>query len=303
MRRSTVVLAGLAVLAFAGRLTRASDEHAEHGHDAHETFSVEDFAEFGVRLATAGRGEVDVGVELPGEVRPNADRIAHIAPRYPGIVREVLKHVGDRVRAGDVLARIESESLAVYDVRAGFDGTVIDKHITPGEAVTREDPAFIVADLASVWVHVNVYQSALSQVRLGQPVVISASHGVAEAEGTVSYITPVVDQATRTATARIVLANPDGVWRPGLFVTAAILNPAPAAVVIPRRALHTLAGSSVVFVVENDRFTPRAVGLGQLGRTRVEIRHGLAAGERFADEGSFLVKAELAKGEAAGHEH
>jgi membrane fusion protein, heavy metal efflux system len=266
-----------------------------------KAFSVQDFARFGVRLAAAAAGEVDVGVDLPGEVRPNADRIAHIAPRFPGLVREVRKYVGDPVRAGEVLAIVESENLSPFELKAAFDGTIIDKHIVPGEAVTREQPAFIVADLSTVWVNVTVYQAVLPQVRIGQPVVITAAAGDLETTGTVTYITPIVDQATRTASARVVVPNDAGAWRPGLFVNATILSPVPAPVVIPRRAIQTFYGHSTVFVVVNDHFEPRPVTVGRSGRTQAEITAGLSAGERFADERSFLVKAEFAKG-AAGHE-
>ena len=279
----------------------AAEEH-EHGDHEERAFTVADFERSGVRLATAGPGEIDLGVELPGEVRPNADRIAHVAARFPGIVREVKKHVGDAVRAGDVLAVVESEHLAPYEVRAAFDGTVIDKHIAPGEAVDREEPAFIIADLSTVWVTISVYQSALADVRIGQPVVIQASHGNLEAPGRVAYISPVVDQATRTANARVVLPNADGAWRPGVFVAAMIFNPSPVDVALPRRAVQTMDGKSVVFVADGDRFVAREVVLGRTGRTKVEIVSGLAPGDRFADERSFLVKAELAKG-AAEHHH
>jgi cobalt-zinc-cadmium efflux system membrane fusion protein len=287
-------------------LTSRADATDEHGHEAHEptarVFTVEEFERAGVRLAVAGPGEVDVGIELPGEVRPNADRIAHVAARYPGIVREVRKYVGDTVHAGDVLATIESEQLATFEVRAAFAGTVIDKHVAPGEAVTRDEPAFIVADLSTVWVTIAVYQSVLPHVRLGEPVSIAAGHGGPEAEGSIAYVSPVVDQATRTATARVVLPNPDGAWRPGLFVTATVFDPVPAPVVVPRTALQTFEGKPTVFVVEGERFRPRPVTLGRMGRTRLEVTAGLAPGDRYAADGSFLVKAELAKGEA-GHEH
>jgi cobalt-zinc-cadmium efflux system membrane fusion protein len=151
-------------------------------------------------------------------------------------------------------------------------------------------------------VSISVYQEALPHVRVGQAVWLSASHGAAEGDGTISYVSPIVDQATRTATARVVLPNPEGLWRPGLFLTATVFTPERARVVIPRRALQTLTGKTVVFVAENDHFAPRPVTLGRIGRSRVGIAAGLAAGERVADERSFLVKAELAKGEA-GHDH
>jgi cobalt-zinc-cadmium efflux system membrane fusion protein len=298
-----------AALASGGHERRDADEHAhhdaDHAGDEHETparFSVEDFERFGVRLATVAPGEVDIGIDLPGEVRPNADRIAHLAPRFPGIVREVRVNIGDRVRAGEVLALIESEHLATYELKAAFEGTVLDKHITPGEAVTRDAPCFVVADLSTVWVEVAVYQKALPFVRVGQRVRLSAGEGAHEGAGTISYIAPVVDQATRTATARVVLPNAEGMWRPGLFVTATVLTPEHAAIVVPRRALQTLDGNPVVFVDEAGRFAPRRVTVGSVGRTMVAIRDGVAAGERVADEHSFLVKAELAKGEA-GHDH
>ena len=299
-------LVGCLLLISAAQRLVASDEHGHaapdtHGHED-ETFTVDDFERFGVGVAAAAAGQVDVGVDLPGEVRPNADRIAHIAPRFPGLVREVRKYVGDRVRAGEVLAIIESENLSPFELRTAFDGTIIDKHVAPGETVTREQPAFIVADLSTVWIDVTVYQAALPQVRVAQPAVITASAGGLETTGAVAYITPVVDQATRTARARIVVANDDGAWRPGLFVTATILDPVPAPIVIARKATHTIGGKPVVFVVEGDRFAVRPVRIGRVGRTKVEVVSGLAPGERFAEERSFLVKAELGKS-ASAHEH
>jgi cobalt-zinc-cadmium efflux system membrane fusion protein len=297
-RASVGLLLGLFATAVLIRPVWASDEH---GQEENKTFSVEDFERFGVGLASAGPGEVDVGLELPGEVRPNADRIAHIAPRYPGLVREVRKYVGDHVQAGDVLAIIESENLSPFELKAAFGGTIIDKHIAPGEVVTREQPAFIIADLSTVWVSITVYQAALAQVRVGQPVVITAGSGGFETTGAVTYITPVVDQATRTASARVVVPNEDGTWRPGLFVTATVLSPVPAPIVIPRKAIHTFEGRPAVFVVAGDHFEPRPVTLGRTGRTKAEITAGLSAGDRFADGRSFLVKAELGKG-TAGHE-
>jgi hypothetical protein len=103
----------------------------------------------GVTVFTASAGTVDLGVELPGEVRPNADRIAHIAPRFPGIVQEV------RVQQATAAARCryrESEHLA-STIRAAFDGTVIDKHIAPGEAIGHDDTAFIGRSLDGVGQH------------------------------------------------------------------------------------------------------------------------------------------------------
>jgi cobalt-zinc-cadmium efflux system membrane fusion protein len=307
-----VVAAGvLAALVAAGRSTAVDapgDHAATHaGHEEAEgedaaTFRVADFERRGVRVATAAPGAVDLGIELPGEIRANADRIAHLAPRFPGLVREVRKRIGDPVRAGEVLALVESETLAPFELKAAFDGVVIDRHVVPGETVGRDTPAFIVADLSTVWVDVHVYQSALADLRVDQPVRIVGPTGTGEAEGRVAYIAPVVEQATRTATARVVLPNPNGLWRPGLFVSVTVLTPVPAPVVVATEAVHRFRDGEAIFVVAGDTFEPRTVTIGRTGRSKVAIVDGLAPGERYAEEGSFLVKAELAKS-AAGHEH
>jgi cobalt-zinc-cadmium efflux system membrane fusion protein len=300
--RHSYRLALVALLIACTPACASDDHHDDEPAAAKQTFTVADFERFGVRLVTAGPGEVDLAVELPGEVRPDPDRIAHLGPRFSGVVREVRKQVGDAVRTGDVLAVVESENLSTFPLKAAFDGTVIDKHIAPGETVGREEAAFIVADLSTVWVEIDIYQSALPQVHVGRPVVVTASHGKLEATGTVAYIAPVVDQATRTARARVVLPNPDGAWRPGLFVTAAVYDPVTVPVVVPRKAIHFEKGETIVFVVEGERFVERPVRVGHSGRSLAEITTGLSPGERVAEERSFLVKAELAKGEG-GHDH
>lgn len=313
MIRVCFVIAGLVTaLSLTVTPARSSEEHAPHDdgaheeHDGHEEngspFTVDDFVEFGVTLATVGPGTVDITVDLPGEIRPNGDRIAHLAARFPGIVRDVSAGIGDRVRAGDVLARIESDTLTDYPITAPFDGTVIDRHLALGELVDQTVPVFILADLTTVWLEANVHQHALPDVEPGRSVTIREVAGTRSTQANISYVSSIIDQETRSAIARAVVPNHDGSWRPGTFVVATIEEPVAVPIAVPRHALQTLEGRTIVFVVEGDHFEPRAVTVGVQGRNRVEIKTGLTAGERIAEEGAFLVKAELAKGEA-GHAH
>lgn len=273
--------------------------HDEGGATHAVRLTPEQLAAFGVTVLPAGPGRIDRGLELLGEVRPNGDRLAHIVPRFPGIVRDVRRSVGDDVRADDLLATVESNaSLAPYEMRTRLDGTIIERDLTPGEAVDRDKVAFVIADLSSVWVDLAVYQKDLSNLRVGQTVRISGGAGLPDVDGTISYITPIVDEPTRTAAARVVLANPDRAWRPGLFVTARTLDPVEAAVVVPQTAIQTVGGRAVVFVEMDAGFVPRPVVVGRSGRSAVEILDGLAAGERLVTFNAFLLKAELGKSEA-----
>jgi len=285
-----------------------ADAEREHGREGGEhaeervRLSSEVLDEFGIEVNAAASGTIVRRVALPAEVRPNQDRLAHIAPRFPGIVSEVRKRIGDAVRPGEVLAVIESsESLAPYSLKSEIGGVIIAKHITRGEPVTRESLVFVVADLSSVWVDISVYQKDLRLLRLGQSVLVSAGHDLEEALGEISYISPVVDEDTRTATARVVLPNPNGVWRPGMFVTARVeVARDKVAVVVPTTAVEIIDDRRVIFVASADGFEPRRVELGRSSGSQVEVVSGLAPGERFVSSGGFTLKAELARDELSG---
>jgi cobalt-zinc-cadmium efflux system membrane fusion protein len=261
--------------------------------------------EFGIEITTAGPGIIERTASLPAEVRANQNTLAHIAPRFRGIVREVRADIGDVVKSGQVLAIIESESLAPYSLKTLIGGVVIAKHITRGEPVSPDAEVFVVADLTEVWIHISVYQKDLPLIRMGQRVEVSAGHGLHEAEGEISYIAPVIDEETRTAAARVVLPNPDGLWRPGLFVTVRIeVDRAEVPVAVPRTALQRIDGETVVFVEQEDGFVPRRIETRRQGEGVVEVVSGLAPDERYVSAGGFALKAELSREESSsGHGH
>ncbi len=282
-----------------------AEEAAETGHREVVQLSPEELQEFGIELAKAGPGKLETHIDLTGEIVIDPDRLAHIIPRFPGIVKEVRKRIGDDVKKGEVLAVIESnESLAPYNVVSLIDGTVIEMHLTRGELVSDATHAFMVADLSHVWANLNVYQKDLSSIRIGQRAIVSASPAPVEATGRISYISPVVDENTRTAIARVVLPNPGRKWRPGMFVTArVIIGSDRARIVIPKTALQRLGESTVVFVKDDDGFEPRVVYLGRSNTRAVEVLSGLNPGETYVSKGGFTLKAELLKESFGGDEH
>jgi cobalt-zinc-cadmium efflux system membrane fusion protein len=200
------------------------------------------------------------------------------------------------------LAGRANAPLTRYEVVAPLAGTVIEKHIAVGEVLKDDTEAFVVADLSTVWVDFNIAAKDLPLVRKGQRVVVTADTTM-KAEGTVSYVSPMVSDETRTAVTRVVLPNPDGRWRPGLFVTATLTaSEAPVAVLIPKTATQTIDGQPTVFVQMPEGFAPRPVTLGRANETHVEITAGLQAGERYATTETFILKAEFGKG-TVSHEH
>ncbi len=285
--------------------TQAQEEH-DGGHEGELVLSERELQEFGIEISVAEPGRIATTVELPGEIRPNAERIAHIAPRFPGIVKSVEKAVGDRVNRGDRLASIESsESLSTYTVTSLLEGVVIGRHVSVGESVATDQDLFVVADLSTVWVDFQAFQKHLPLLKIGQQVHISAGHGLPETEALVSYIAPVVDEATRTAAVRAILENATGHWRPGLFVTGRVeTESTDVPVAVPKEAIQTIGDVPVVFVKDDDGFAPRPVHVGRTDPHFVEITRGLEAGEAFVSAGGFTLKAEMQRGELGeGHGH
>ena len=280
-------------------------DHEKHGEEVVRLSDAE-LEEFDVEVATAGPGKLLIHNDLTGEIVIDSDRLAHVVPRFRGVVKKVRKKIGDRVVKGEVIAIVESnESLAPYKVRSLIDGTVIDMHMTRGELIEGAEHGVVVADLSYVWANLSVYQKDLLHVRKGQPVLISAGPGIPAARGEISYITPVVDEETRTATARVVLPNPDGRWKPGLFVKGRlIVETMDVAVLVPRTAIESMGERPVVFVETEEGFRPQTVVLGRSDESRVEIAGGLRPGQRYVAKNGFTLKAELGKSAfGEGHEH
>ena len=332
--------------------------------------------ESGIEIATAGPGKLQVHDTLSGEIAFNSDKLAHIVPRVPGVVREVRKNLGDRVQAGEVLAVLESRdladakatylgavarlalaqanytreeslrqekitaekdyleskqalaeaqialrsaeqklhalgfaeedlqalpsyaetSVAHYEITAPLDGTVVEKHIVLGE-VFKEDssPCFVIADLTSVWVDLKVHQQDLSHIRPGQTAVVKSGEDF-QTEGTIAFVSNIVSETSRMAFARMTISNPDGRWRPGLFVTGrVVIDEVSAQIVIPKDALVRLDGQTCVFLRTDRGFEPQTVMVGRSNDSSVEIIAGLAVGQKYVIRGAYTLKSELNK--------
>lgn len=275
-------------------------DHSEEEHTRGAVrLSAAEMLEFGVETGIAGPGKLVLEVEVPGEIALNGNRLAHIVPRFPGVVREVRKSVGDDVEAGDVLAIVESnEGLTPYELKSLISGTIIAKHIAVGEAHQGDVEAFLIADLDSVWANLSVFQNDMSQIAVGQRVTIRTERGGTTAAGVIAYISPVVDEHTRTATARVPLPNLLGEWRPGLFIDGRITVQEPLIhVLVPQTALQILDGGTCVFVQTPEGFIPRPIELGRGNEEAAEVVRGLSPGETYVTKGGFTLKAEMSKSE------
>ena len=258
-----------------------------------------------IRLGAAGPAWVASTMEAPGEVRLDAERLLEVRPRFSGIVRELRKRVGDAVERGEVIAVVQSnESLSDYQIESSMAGTVISRPAVTGQTVDHETALFTIADLSSVWIDFAIYPQYLGRIRAGMPVtVVAPNQPELRASGTIHYVGPLLEHDTRVSSARIVLPNPARRWQPGVFVTARVtLSRSRVPVAVPEEAIIRMADGPAVFRAAGTRFELALVRLGRSDGATTEILEGLAARDSIVVQGAFLLKSELAKGEAE-HDH
>jgi cobalt-zinc-cadmium efflux system membrane fusion protein len=197
----------------------------------------------------------------------------------------------------------DPQGLTRHEIRSPIDGVVVDKKLSVGEALKEDAAVFQVADLSSVWVELTVPAKDLNQLAEGMTAQVKATAFEAHGEARLSYVGALVGEQSRSATARLVLANPKGLWRPGLPVTVALTaSEAEVPVAVAADAVQVLDGARVVFVRQGQQFDARRVETGRSDGAHVEVTQGLKAGERYAAKNSFLVKADIGKA-AAEHAH
>ena len=258
----------------------------------------------GIRVAPVQAGVIADEHEVQGLLTPVEGRVANIAARFPGPIRRLTAHVGDRVRAGQALATVESNlSLTTYPVTTPISGVVLARNASVGSVATEGATLFEVADLSSLWVDLHVFGADAQHIVPGVPVTVTRLSDGATAQTTLERVLPGTATASQSTVARATLANADGLWRPGSAVKARItVEQQPAALVVPVAALQTFRDWTVVFVRVGETYEIRPIELGKRDAERVEVLSGLKAGDQVVVAQSYLVKADIEKS-GASHDH
>jgi cobalt-zinc-cadmium efflux system membrane fusion protein len=215
------------------------------------------------------------------------------------IARQKLLALGIAQQEIAALPEEPEGSLRRQAIRSPIAGRVVERKVDLGTAVGRdslETELFVIVDLDGVWVELAISPADLPAIKEGQPVSISARAVTDKVDGEIVFISPLLDKETRSARVVAEIANGDGVWRPGSFVTAAIAVEEQAVpLVIPASAVQTIDNEKVVFVRTPEGFEKRQVGLGRNDDRFVEVVTGLRSGEVIAGSNTFPLEAQLMK--------
>ena len=191
-----------------------------------------------------------------------------------------------------------AEGTPRYTLSSPIAGVVTQRQATVGRMVHQDEVLFEIVNTSRMWAEVQVPETDLSRVRVGQTVrlTVQGLEGQ-EFSGTLSYVAPQIEPQTRTATGRVSLANPDGVLRNNMFASGRIsVGDGRGTVVVPRTALQRAQGAHLVFVrMAEDLYEARRVQPGPANGDVVEVRGRVAPGDEVVTVGSFLLRTETLK--------
>lgn len=193
----------------------------------------------------------------------------------------------------DALARTGTAT-DTMNVRSPVRGYVARKGALPGIYVQPGTELFQIADLSTIWVLADVYESDIGRVKVGQRAALELDAWPGETfAGRVTFLYPALDTGSRTLQARLEIKNPGLRLRPGMYGDVTVEVGSVEAVVVPREAIVDTGELQYVFVSRGGgRFEPRRVRVGAAGGGKVAIVEGLAEGERVVTTSNFLLDSE-----------
>ncbi len=202
------------------------------------------------------------------------------------------------------------EASRTFPLLAPRAGVVVAKEALQGMYVDPSVELYTLSDLSRVWVLADIYETDVPYVRMGGKAQLVVEGREGPLDAAVSFLSPTIDEASRTRKVRFVLNNPNGRLLPGGFVTVTMETPLGKGLSVPESAVIRTGTRAIVFVAHGDKtqhMEPREVTLGPLIGDRYRVDRGLQAGDRVATGAQFLLDSEsrlrATSAPAGGHVH
>nr|WP_315456999.1 efflux RND transporter periplasmic adaptor subunit [uncultured Sphingorhabdus sp.] len=257
----------------------------------------------GIEIETVGPATIGETRELYGTVQLATTARSEIRGQFPGRIVSVTKQVGDTVKRGQLLARIESsESLQVYPVYSTVSGVVAERNGNPGD-VTFDRALYVITDPAQTTVVFNIFPKDLGAIQPGMAVQIETMEGTAIAAARLGQYLPDGNAEAGTALVRASVPNRGGRLRPGMALRGRVtINAVQVPLAVRTEALQRFRDFTVVFANYGQDYEVRMLELGRKSPEWTEVLSGIKPGTPYAAKGAFLIRADIEKS-GASHDH
>ncbi len=235
---------------------------------------------------------------LAGQLQRDIGRSA--VPGVPGNTTDLVTAAKRRFQLWDISEGQIDQILRTGQVRRTLtlfspsSGVVVEKKVLQGQSIMSGEVLYTIADLSDVWVDVQLRETDAASVRPGSAAAIEVAGLPGRAfDGRVTYVYPTLDSASRSVRAKVVVANPGGVLKPGMYATVRLATPSRSALTVPSSAVLRTGERNVVFVqMQNGELMPQDVELGRTAGDYTEILSGVQSGQRVVTSAQFLLDSE-----------
>ncbi len=212
----------------------------------------------------------------------------------------LLQAAADRLRQFGVpqseITRLEQSGTVQHDVSidSPASGYITEFNALPNQYVQAETKLYTIADLSTVWVNANVFQTDIGALRPGTPATVTVnSYPGRVFKGRIDQVLPQVDATTRTVSVRFVFDNPGIALKPGMYVNVSIAVPLGRQLVIPASGVLHSGTRDIAFIDRGDGYLePREIEVGPRLDDHVVVLTGLKVGEHIVSSANFLVDSE-----------
>lgn len=258
----------------------------------------------GVTTERAGSAYLGESLPLTGRIEITPEGQSEVHARYPGRVMAMSVQLGDRVRRGQVVARVESsESLQTYSITAPISGVIMAKNTNVGSITGGGDPMLVIGDPSQVHAEFFLYPRDAERVRVGQRVEVVSLAGDHRINAVIEAILPTADLTNQTLIAHVHLPSQSGAWRPGLGVRGTVqVATSEVPLAVQTKAIQPFRDFQVVYAKVGNTYEVRMLELGRRTPEWTEVLGGLAAGTEYVVDGAFLIRADIDKS-GASHDH
>lgn len=272
-------------------------------YEGRTTIAAEAAKAGGVEVEGAGPAALLETLDLNGRVELQPQGRSEVRAWYPGRIMSMTRQIGDHVRRGEVLARVEaSESLQTYSIPASITGVIVERNANIGD-VADGQPLYVIADPTKLHAEFFVYPRDAERVRVGQSVEVRSLSGDQRALTRIEALLPTADAATQTVVAHTELPYMGGVWRPGMGVEGSVaVSSQTVPLAVRTRALQRFRDFTVVFARVGNTYEVRMLELGRQTPEWTEVLGGLEPGEVYVSNNAFLIRADVEKS-GASHDH
>lgn len=252
----------------------------------------------GITTEVLKRASVPETFQAMGRVMQDAQKPHHIMAGGAGRLETMAGVLGQAVSPGDILAVIKPPSGDAITATTPHKGIVTAVHASEGDQVNEMTFLFTLTEVDPLWGVLDIPERSLAAVKAGQKVDIkTAAYPGDMFKGTIAFVSPEIDNVSRTVKARVAIENPAGQLKFGMFIDATVRTGAYfQGVAVRSDAVQIGPSGPFVFVkTGKTEFSPRGVETGREKDGLLEIRNGLRSGETVVIGNAYLLKSEMMK--------